>query len=359
MWRNLAFLLSPSADFLERKFLDHRAFSVGLLCFASPLCAGMWLWDHVIDPVGAQHTIGLRLLHFFMPAMGWIIWRFGNFRALACISTFFGLSLSVIFVAIIDRLAGGMAAGVGGFMYFQLGAIVFLQCFSLRWNFFFTLASAAIPQLLALAGYAPGFLHAQYAVLIWTCAMFTMLFQTGTAYNYLRRWQIERQLEVISNTDPMTGTGNRRSFMPLMADEVRRARRLHQGLALLAIDIDHFKCINDTYGHAAGDEVIRALANTCRKAARDIDALARLGGEEFAVLLPGTNLQQAVAAAERIRKAAGETEVHCLNGVAIRFSVSIGVAELHADDADEDHFLARADALLYQAKNSGRNRVCS
>ena len=123
------------------------------------------------------------------------------------------------------------------------------------------------------------------------------------------------------------------------------------------LDIDHFKTINDRYGHVAGDRVLMALADILRANLRHSDVAARIGGEEFAILLPETSLDDAWAHAERIRQSA--TRLSVMNGtVSLSLTVSIGVAELGAGDSSIESVLMRADSCLYRAKQEGRNRVC-
>jgi diguanylate cyclase (GGDEF)-like protein len=147
--------------------------------------------------------------------------------------------------------------------------------------------------------------------------------------------------------------------MPLLRQEIVRCQRLNHRVSLLMLDIDHFKKINDTYGHPTGDVVICSLADICRKASREIDVVARLGGEEFAILLPETGIQVAMTVAERIRSTIENTSIKSLGGVEFRFTVSIGVAEQPQGDKSEETLIGIADAALYQAKTSGRNRVVS
>lgn len=158
-------------------------------------------------------------------------------------------------------------------------------------------------------------------------------------------------------TVPLTGAKNRRFFMTLLADDKLRAQRMSQKSALVMLDVDHFKRVNDTYGHPSGDRVICQVTDICRQISREIDVVARLGGEEFAVFLPGSDAEQAVAVAERIRSRVEATSVQSPDGQAIHFTVSLGVAELGPTDATEVDWLGRADAALYAAKNSGRNKV--
>lgn len=170
---------------------------------------------------------------------------------------------------------------------------------------------------------------------------------------------MQRQLERLATTDSLTGALNRGRFMARAADEVARAQRSGQPLSAIMLDIDHFKKVNDTYGHATGDEAIRSVVRVCRSLVRGADVLGRLGGEEFAILLPETPPQGAALLAERLRRALAETDVRIANGAGsvLSFTVSIGVSALRPTETSIAAVLARADEALYRAKNGGRNRV--
>jgi diguanylate cyclase (GGDEF)-like protein len=165
----------------------------------------------------------------------------------------------------------------------------------------------------------------------------------------------ERRLRREALIDPLTGVFNRRSFMEFSVREEARANRGGNTFAVLMVDIDHFKRVNDTYGHPAGDTVIRELAAVASRTLRPSDILARYGGEEFVVSLPDTNQEQAQIVAERLRHAIEATAVIGDAG-AIRFTISIGVAICSHDTPLKDA-IVRADQALYAAKRNGRNRV--
>lgn len=173
------------------------------------------------------------------------------------------------------------------------------------------------------------------------------------------RKQLERELEHRAHTDVLTGLSNRRHFYELAEHEVARARRYGTPLAALMLDIDHFKQINDSYGHPVGDTVLQKLSEVCRKILRENDIIGRLGGEEFAILLPEAGPERAMEVAERLRLAAENTGIALAQEKHIHFFVSIGVTSMVASDENVDAMLKRADEALYAAKNSGRNRVCS
>lgn len=161
--------------------------------------------------------------------------------------------------------------------------------------------------------------------------------------------------EQLARTDVLTGLSNRRAFDEVAQREVQLAQRYGTPLALMMTDLDHFKTINDRFGHYGGDEILKSFAQVLRASTRGVDLIGRWGGEEFAVLMPGTTLEEACHAAERMRLAAGApTQV---DGKACSYTASFGVVSFRADAPTLDDLLARADAALYRAKRNGRNRV--
>ncbi len=165
------------------------------------------------------------------------------------------------------------------------------------------------------------------------------------------------RLECLANTDPLTGIINRRRFYDLAAEELERAQRLHLPLSLIMFDLDHFKIINDTYGHMAGDEVLVEIARRVNEDVRHGDLLARFGGEEFVVLLPQTGRPLAQMTAERLRQRVGSTPIH-IPVATLSITISLGVAQYHSEDGlTLENLLDYADRALYQAKESGRNKV--
>ena len=170
------------------------------------------------------------------------------------------------------------------------------------------------------------------------------------------RKKMETELVELANTDMLTGIYNRRAFLEQAEKLWILSRRYQRPLNTLMIDIDHFKSINDNYGHAKGDEVLRDVAAICKQTIRESDTFGRIGGEEFAVLFPETGLDNALLGAERIRQAV-ESLQFSHGGDMFRTSISIGVAERKGKDDSFDLLLQRADNALYKAKQRGRNRV--
>lgn len=181
----------------------------------------------------------------------------------------------------------------------------------------------------------------------------------GVTRDITKRRLAEQELARLAQTDFLTNLANRRHFMGLAEQEMARTFRYGGSLAVLMLDIDHFKNINDTYGHKAGDIVLQHFAMLCRQELRDIDTVGRIGGEEFAVLLPQTDDKGAREIAERLRQVTAEAEVALEDGRHLNFTVSIGVAAQQGGGASVDSLLVQADKALYEAKTQGRNRVAA
>ncbi len=157
--------------------------------------------------------------------------------------------------------------------------------------------------------------------------------------------------------DALTGLFNRGHFTELATQEIERARRFAEPLTVGLMDIDHFKRVNDTYGHDAGDQALIQFAGVCQQHARKIDLVGRLGGEEFVMLLPRANKEPAFEILQRLRLSVMESRTTSSNGTVFNFTVSIGLASLRPHTKDLRELLRNADAALYKAKREGRNRV--
>lgn len=164
---------------------------------------------------------------------------------------------------------------------------------------------------------------------------------------------LSRQMEHLAQTDSLTGLFNRRAFYQRVDPLLEQAMRYDRPLSVIVIDIDHFKRVNDTHGHAIGDAVIAHVALTCSAMVRDADVFARFGGEEFVLLLPETELPAAVGLGERLQEQVMQTTVND-----VHVTISAGVSALEGPETI-DALIARADQALYAAKSGGRNRVCA
>jgi diguanylate cyclase (GGDEF)-like protein/PAS domain S-box-containing protein len=179
----------------------------------------------------------------------------------------------------------------------------------------------------------------------------------GVLVDITHRKRLEESLRVMATMDQLTGVANRRHFMDLAEREAYRAQRYGHDLSLVMIDLDHFKRINDTHGHAAGDRVLEEVCRVCGRELRESDLLGRMGGEEFAALLVECGLDEALAAAERLRRAVASRPVEGPEG-AIRVTLSLGAAQLRPSESLSE-LLGRADRALYAAKRAGRDRVAA
>ena len=168
---------------------------------------------------------------------------------------------------------------------------------------------------------------------------------------------VELELVRQAHTDHLTGFNNRGHFMHQAELELRRVVRYGGTLSIFMMDVDHFKKINDTHGHKVGDLVLQKLAEICRDTLRMVDIIGRVGGEEFAILLPETTEQEAIRVAERLRQAIANAKIPLGHGLPLSITVSIGITSLMSKDDNIDVLLSFADKALYEAKNAGRNRI--
>ena len=170
------------------------------------------------------------------------------------------------------------------------------------------------------------------------------------------RKQVEDELQRLAATDPLTGLANRRHFIEVAEAETARARRYNNPLSVVIADVDHFKKVNDQFGHAVGDEALVQIAGLCLKAIRSSDVFARFGGEEFAAILPVTPMSKAELLADRLRQQIEKVEIETEKGP-VSLTLSFGVAQFTPKDGSIENTLNRADKALYAAKKAGRNRV--
>lgn len=168
---------------------------------------------------------------------------------------------------------------------------------------------------------------------------------------------VQEQLQTLAFADAMTGLNNYRAFRIHLEEEIRRANRYGHSLSLLLVDIDHFKDVNDRYGHLSGNRVLAQIADVIREAIRDTDIAARYGGEEFVVICPEAYQGDALVAAERLRSAIEQATFVGTDDLPIRMTISVGVSSFPAESDSDDDLIHTADLALYEAKRLGRNRV--
>ena len=341
--------------------------------------AGLRLWMWARLGMGVSQLIGwgspvLGLPVF--PGLEGLVWILAMSLEMAAYCVFFGfvrwgrvlLPITLLSSAIV---LAGAALGVN---YVQLsalvGAVVALFAAAMAWALLRRRSASLLQRIIGVndALFAT-------AILVWVASAwlgkgpldhsaaqqvayltgYMLMIVNGFGFLLLCKQKDDSRMAKLATTDCLTGLPNRHAFLE-HADGARlQAQRQRTGLGLLMIDIDHFKQINDRWGHASGDEALVVFARTVRQLLREHETIGRLGGEEFALLLPGADLDAAVQAAERLRRAIREATV-ITSGPTYRMTVSIGVVVLDPHE-DLGGAMARADHALYAAKRAGRDRV--
>ena len=345
-------------EYRRARYEEYRAFSLRVSLAAALLTLGLWLRDYANDPAGAQRTMPIR----FLMAGGVLIYavalRLRLRRGMALLAGYVALVVIEFVVLLIwERLAGGYAAGFPGYMYIYLLTPLMLMPFTVAEALPLLVMIGLVPNLQVVLGMAPGFPLLAFNVLVWpACAI--VAFSLYEFDRVIRRLFVaQREVQELALKDSLTGVGNRRYFEERANAALAGASRRKAPLALLMIDIDRFKEVNDRHGHAAGDNVLRALAGTLARSLRGGDACARLGGEEFVAVLPDQDRDGGAATAERLRIAIERLNIGAGGRDWITFTASVGVAAYPGDGNTIATLMQRADARLYRAKEAGRNRV--
>lgn len=355
----LRFATALEKEYQGARFGEYRQYAIAMGCAAVALCLGLWLRDFANDPLGARHTVGIRIVMAagvatYVLAL-WLPVRRGLKLATGYLAIVV-IEFSVL--AIWGRLATGYSGGFAGYLYIYLLTPLVLLPFSYRESVGALLLVGIVPNLQVLAGMAPGFPTASFNALVWPAFVVTAFAQRQFDRLFRRLFVSQRELAGLARQDPLTGLGNRRDFMERAAVMHAAARRYGRELCVLMIDIDHFKRVNDSHGHAAGDDVLRHLAVVLSLQLRGTDLCGRIGGEEFVVLLVETGADGGLQVAERIRAATAAAAVPSEHAPhALHITISVGVAAL-PDSADTlEELLRQADGALYRAKADGRNCV--
>ncbi|WP_119418068.1 GGDEF domain-containing protein [Desertibaculum subflavum] len=324
-----------------------------------------WYWDRKLDPVGAETTLPIRLAAgaafaalAVLPSLIRLAWQ-----CIACLYAAGTLLAAALLVAIALLLQDGYPM-LNGSIVLVVMSVAIIGPYD-RFAAPLTLAVAAIPNLTVLALHlaaipAPGLPAPDRAISIamlhGAAALLALLLMRLHSVDRENLFAAQQELHRLATTDPLTGAKNRRVLQERFALEVARQSRLRGSTALLMLDIDHFKQVNDTYGHSIGDEVLRDLVQRWTMMLRDIDLLCRIGGEEFVALLPDTLGLDALVIAERLRHETAELPVATSAGP-IKVTISLGVTVVGPGIDDLDLVLERADAALFEAKAAGRDRV--
>lgn len=358
MKRQTRFPAAQEQEYQATRFSEYAAFSRNVGIAGAILTVGLWLRDYASDAENAATTLPLRLLMACAVSVYvWSLWAKVDRRLVLACGYVAILTIEFAVLAIWGRLAGGYVGGFPGYMYIYMLTPLVMLPFTFRETAAVLLLVAVVPNVQVALGMAPGFPVLAFNALVWPACGIAIFAQREFDGLFRKLFLSQRRLAELATVDALTGAGNRRHFLERAEELLALARRHRRELSLLMVDIDYFKRINDHHGHAAGDEVLRRIVALLTAQLRTSDVYGRIGGEEFAVLLPETGAAAAEETAERLRRAIETVELRAGTGAPLRVTVSIGVASLPATGAPLSELMALADRRLYEAKAAGRNRV--
>ncbi len=329
----------------------YRGIGIGIIIIAFNL------WDRIIDPAHADIALLWRIGAALAIAPVHAIWLTAKHKTYALFRR-----LMFTYTVLVPFCVANAAAALDGGILNGLAILIFVYMWlpSVLPN----RRDAAVGSVLAsvviigvtVYSTADRVLIANAVFFTIMCSFFATIVSAKFEAAFRRAWWQEQAMSREARTDPLTGTVNRRHFSEAAAAEKDRCLRYGHAGAIILLDLDHFKRVNDTYGHPAGDAALKTVAVACAEEIRGTDLLARLGGEEFAILLPETSLHEAGLLAERLRSRIARLEVATTRGV-LRLTASFGVAPLSAASGSWEETVSAADAALYRAKGAGRNQV--
>jgi len=346
-------------DYLLARYSQYRrlALNLGLVTALVPL--GLWLRDFVSLHDVAWGALNARLLMVAGVLTYVVALAFEAPRRLTILAAYFGVLVAVAAAsASWGRLPVHDDLAYTDYLYLFLLAPPLLLPLSIREVFGVLVVVCMVPNAQTLLGIEPAFSVPMFNLVMWPAsalAVFSLL-----EYDKVSRrlFLAQRRMRTQALRDPLTGIGNRRDFEDRAQAAFAAARRGVNQLAVLMIDVDSFKAINDRHGHAAGNEVLRALARTMESSLRESDISARLGGEEFGAVLPEQGLEAGAVVAERLRAAFAWLRIDAgsVHG-RVEATLCIGVAAYPRDGDSLEALLRCADQRLYAAKQAGRNKV--
>lgn len=348
-------------SYLHYKFEDSKGVVTNVGIATVFLVAGLWIWDWALDPDHAINVLPTRLYMCMILSLYPLAIVAGCRRTLLpWLLAAIVISAEAVFLYLLTQLEAGVVyGGFSGFMFWFILSVFAGLSFTVTESMLLNVVIAFMPNLLVNLGLGSQLNLALYNALIWPTCFIAIFGNLSLDRLYRRLFRYRQRIEALAKTDGLTGITNRSYFIESAPVLLELCRRHEHPISAFMIDIDHFKHINDEYGHPEGDEVIRRVAEIMRIKLRNTDFLARYGGEEFAVILPETTLRNALAVAETIRRNIEETPIAIDADRSVRITISIGVAgyDVLPDEIGVDELLKQADTLLYEAKQSGRNRI--
>ena len=356
--------LELSSDYLNKKFNDHRLYTAAILLILIPLGLAEGIFDYKSHPEIKSELFQLRLYFLLLVIPAWIILKSSCLK-LATATILITLVFSAYLgIRIIEHTGEDLVTTVSNFALYPFFIFFVLIGFSIYIQIFFLTVAFSFVVLSENHGVLDELIQNVYFQISVQSSVSALFIMLVFSWSYYHRYNLLLALEKSSQTDPLTGVANRRYFDSKLKSEASRSARSSSDCALILLDIDHFKRINHTFGHPTGDRVICALADLCVNQSREIDLVARLGGEEFAVILPDTNITDAKNLAERIRKHVEDISVTGDAGEIVKWTISLGVSSLpesrssrYTTEIVMEMFIKKADNALYEAKKKGRNQT--
>jgi diguanylate cyclase (GGDEF)-like protein len=351
-------------DYQEARVKDLALFSVAATFITAVFVALTVFWDYGMDPARAHLAIELRLAETAaLLVTGIVFWLAPGSRWAYLAFILGAIFVELTFIEILARLDSAAVHGLGGFLYFFIFVPFIGRVFSLAHNVFVLLVVALIPLVGHIVGFAEHLNLRVFNAYVWLVFGPVVLMMVCVEFLQWRTYQYRERLARQAHRDALTNLPNRRYFFELVSRFLPLAHRDKVPVSLLFLDLDHFKGVNDQFGHEIGDHALQAVAAEVQPLLRKSDVMARMGGEEFVIWLHGADEIQALESAARIRMQLDANPIRVRGLEApLSLTVSIGIATCSriSDPGNTlKSLLRRADEALYRAKKEGRNRVCS
>ena len=349
-------------EYLDQKFFDTRNLAMLLGFASSALAVVLWSWDWVIDPLGAKRVLSSRLL------LGAILICYPlsivvgiRKRLLPWIYIVAVLITEGFFLYHLSLIETGLIYGIAGFMFWFILPVFLGLPYSPMVTMLCFISVALIPNILVPMGVSPSFELIKFNALIWPTCVIGIFITLLLDQLYRRIFVYRHTAELLAHFDSLTGIANRGHLMATCESLLEHCRRNGSPVSIIMLDIDHFKNINDNYGHPIGDIVLCHLSDILKESIRKADFLGRYGGEEFVIILPETKPSDSLKVAEKIRRKVESSPMKINDKVIVKITLSAGVSGLSVttQNTSLQDILRWADDALYQAKNSGRNRVAT
>ncbi|EML0289454.1 GGDEF domain-containing protein [Vibrio cholerae] len=341
--------LELSSDYLNKKFNDYRLYTAAILLTLIPLGLAEGIFDYKSHPEIRSELFQLRLYFLLLVIPAWIILKSSSLKlstATILITLVFSAYLGI---KIIEHSGEELVTTVSNVALYPFFIFFVLIGFSIYIQILFLTVAFSFVVLSENHGVLDELIQNVYFQISVQSSVSALLIMLVFSWSYYHRYNLQLALEKSSQTDPLTGVANRRHFDNQLKSETTRSARSSVECALILLDIDHFKRINDTFGHPTGDRVICALADLCVNQSRATDLVARLGGEEFAIILPDTNITDAKNLAERIRKHVEDVYVTSDAGEIVKWTISLGISALPVNKRSANTIEIVMEMFIHQA----------